>query len=358
VTITPSTPDYRDRVIGCLLGGAIGDALGKPVEFASWPHIKSAYGAAGIGQIPPPGHITDDTQMTLFTAEALTRAVTLGLDAADEVAAGYMRWLDTQTMREAGSLETASATTADHRKGWLREQDWLYACRAPGGTCMSGLHALARNGPPEPQLFHRPGPINATSKGCGTVMRSAPFGLAGTYILSGRASLMTHGHPTATWSAVALAQMISGLVLGQSLSEAVNATRAYLADQESAHELTAVLDQAVTLAQADASSPAVVEALGGGWVAEEALAIAVYAVLATSRQATSPAEHVRAALVTSVNHSGDSDSTGAITGNVIGAFYGFAGVPADLAGAVEHHDVITRVAAEFAAAYEPHRPTS
>ena len=60
-----------------------------------------------------------------------------------------------------------------------------------------------------------------------------------------------------------------------------------------------------------------IASLGQGWVGEEALAIAVYCALKYER------EPVRA-LAAAVNHSGDSDSTGAITGNILGAFLGMS----------------------------------
>src|SRR6266704_1609756 len=69
---------YRSRVRGCLLGGAVGDALGAPVEFLSWQRIREVYGPDGAtGMVIGPGgraQLTDDTQMTLFTAEGLIRA--------------------------------------------------------------------------------------------------------------------------------------------------------------------------------------------------------------------------------------------------------------------------------------------
>ena len=67
---------------GCLVGGAIGDALGWPVEFMSLEEIKSKYGKNGINNIiigrRGRAEITDDTQMTLFTAEGLLRGETRG----------------------------------------------------------------------------------------------------------------------------------------------------------------------------------------------------------------------------------------------------------------------------------------
>ena len=74
------------------------------------------------------------------------------------------------------------------------------------------------------------------------------------------------------------------------------------------------------LAAAGDPSPETVESLGQGWVAEEALAIAVYCALVSPNDFASG---VRLA----VNHSGDSDSTGAIAGNILGAKLGVGAIP-------------------------------
>jgi len=67
-----------DAIRGCLLGGAVGDALGAPVEFLSLEGIRAHHGERGIEDYVEftdgRGCITDDTQMTLFTAEGLLRA--------------------------------------------------------------------------------------------------------------------------------------------------------------------------------------------------------------------------------------------------------------------------------------------
>jgi len=78
--MSPHSQDRRTRehFSGCLLGGAVGDALGAPVEFRSIHDIRSKYGPTGIADYDLAygrrGAITDDTQMTLFTAEGLLRA--------------------------------------------------------------------------------------------------------------------------------------------------------------------------------------------------------------------------------------------------------------------------------------------
>ena len=105
-----------------------------------------------------------------------------------------------------------------------------------------------------------------------------------------------------------------------------------------------------------------VSELGEGWVAEEALAVALYAVLATAPDADgrlrrppgSPAQaHFRAAIAVAVNHSGDSDSTASIAGNILGAFYGEQCLPADWLAALEAPEVIRGMAGQLVAASRP-----
>ena len=74
-----------------------------------------------------------------------------------------------------------------------------------------------------------------------------------------------------------------------------------------------------------------------GWVGDEALAIAVYCVLKYSGD-------IDNALIAAVNHNGDSNSTGAITGNIIGAQGGFSGIPAKYTEKLELRDLIIEVA--------------
>src|SRR5262245_5055353 len=91
---------------GCLLGGGVGDALGAPVEFASINAIRNEYGSAGITDYDVAygrrGAITDDTQMTLFTAEGLLRAIARRCRdgvcrPASAIHQAYIRWLRTQS---------------------------------------------------------------------------------------------------------------------------------------------------------------------------------------------------------------------------------------------------------------------
>ncbi|MFF3601421.1 ADP-ribosylglycohydrolase family protein [Kitasatospora indigofera] len=355
---------YRSRVRGCLLGGAIGDALGFPVEGLTMPGIEARYGATGVtGPVPDrdgvTGRISDDTQMTLFTAEGLLRARTRagagagGTGGAEVVLVqeAYQRWQDTQDHEEPPPRYDLR-----HRDGRLREERWLYARRAPGLACRSGLrqnHVPDSRGP----VDGAPGPVNPDSKGCGTVMRSAPFGFTGgdpraSFELAARCAQITHGHPTGYYAAGAFAAMISHLLTGAGLEPAVLRSMDLLAHYPGHEETTAALRRAVDLAHRGPATPLTVESLGGGWIAEEALAIGVYAALARTEY-WKDRTPVESAFLVAVNHSGDSDSTGSVCGNLLGAHYGDVLLPAHWLRQIEGRAVIAALADDFAAEVHP-----
>lgn len=344
-----ATAMYRARVRGCLLGGAVGDALGYPIEFASLDRIRASHGRHGVTGYVPGAHgalglISDDTQMTLFTVEALitahAREREKGIGGAWSLLLrhAYERWLETQSKPAPG----------DNATDGLIAEPWLYARRAPGNACLSGVAQMYA---PDPwlELDGKPGPVNPDSKGCGTVMRSAPFGLVNradaAFAMAARGAQITHGHPTGYYAAGALAAIVAHLVDGESLEGAVlRALR--LLERHPAHEETsAALRGALDLAAEGSPTAEKIESLGAGWVAEEALAIGVYSALVAS--------DVKAALLLAVNHSGDSDSTGSICGNLLGARYGDHGLPHSWVQQVEGRATIAALADDLAAECVP-----
>jgi ADP-ribosylglycohydrolase len=253
----------RDRYRGCLLGGAVGDALGAGIEFMSLDEIGRRYGPAGVtGYVPcyrRSSAITDDTQMTLFTAEGLLRARRGGGDVPGAVWQAYQRWLLTQ------------------------------------------------------------------------------------------AAALTHGHPSGYLAAAAFAQMISHLASGGTRPDAVGEALAAVPGASGSGEVSVALAAAVAAAAAGPPSTETMCSLGAGWVAEEALAVAVYCALT--------AADFRSGVLLAVNHGGDSDSTGAICGNLLGASLGVRAIDADLLDDLEGRDVIRQVADDlydvFAEGAEP-----
>ena len=353
------TEDQRlDRIRGCLLGGAIGDALGWPVEFQRLDRILDDHGPEGVTRLVLRtgggglAEVTDDTQMTLFTAEGLLLAKDTGPDTVvGAVHAAYQRWFLTQRL---------PGPTADNldAEGTLLREPWLYASRAPGNACISGLV----ENPQVPSIVTtgRTGVVNPDSKGCGTVMRSAPFGLLGlgpeqAFRLAADCAQLTHGHPTGAVAAGAFAALVDRLVDGIEPAEAVRRTIAQTAAQPGGAETVTALNRAVNLAgsgapgsdaagsDAPGSNAAgfdLVEQVGLGWIAEECLAIAVHCLLAAAPGPGATGADLRRALTLSVTHSGDSDSTGAVCGNLLGAAYGLAALPGDWAVQVEGRDTL------------------
>ncbi|MDQ1349340.1 MAG: ADP-ribosylglycohydrolase family protein [Acidobacteriota bacterium] len=347
------------RLRGSLLGGALGDALGAPIEFMKGPAIRARFGERGLqhfapayGHPPIAGAITDDTQMTLFTAEGLIRAelrgaATGGCHLPSVVHHAYRRWLLTQG--ERWSEEATGSGAPWEPDGWLIGERFLHARRAPGGTCLAALRV--------------PGPYGRQaandSKGCGGVMRVAPVGFlyragegVAVFRLGVEIAALTHGHRTGQLPAGVLAAAIHALVHeGCGLAAALDAATKILREAPDHDETLRPLAAARELAAQGAPSAERLETLGGGWIAEEALAIAVYAAL-------SYPDDLRAALVLAANHSGDSDSTAAICGNLLGAALGESALPADWLAELEGRAVITQLADDFALLLERAAPES
>jgi ADP-ribosylglycohydrolase len=330
--------DFRSRVRGCLLGGAIGDALGAGVEFDSLDAIRAAHGPQGVTDYVPAygrrGAVTDDTQMTLFTVDGLIRAHvrrdTGAWHPPTDVHAAYRRWAATQ--RDWGPDERRT------EDGWLARQEWLYSRRAPGRACLTGL-ADSRMGTLD-------APKNPDSKGCGTVMRSAPFGLLVgwepqlVFQLAVECAAQTHGHPTGCLAAGAFAVVVHTVARGESLDAAVQRALVHLAAHPGHEETTDALKQALGAVRQGLPTAERVESLGEGWTAEEALAMGVYCALV--------AEDVRHGLLLAVNHGGDSDSTGSICGNLLGVMHGETALPPNWVAELEGRATILELADDFA----------
>lgn len=339
---TMATPTLFDRIRGSLLGGAVGDALGAAVEFLSLSEIRERFGLAGVRDYAPAygrrGAITDDTQMTLFTAEgvlrAWVRAEERGICGVPGVIHhAYLRWLLTQGMRPE-HLDERIGTD-----GWLFATKALHSRRAPGNTCLSALRSSDSLTGPEV--------ARNNSKGCGGVMRVAPVGLFAGMIgdddrvfgMAADAAALTHGHPSGYLSAGHLAVTIAALLRGEHLPEALDAADAPLRAREHHAEVTDAIAAARALAAHGQPSPETLEALGEGWVAEEALGFAVCCAL-TARDFSD-------GVLLAANHSGDSDSTAAITGNLLGAQFGVAAIPVTWLDELELRPEIERLASDL-----------
>ncbi len=339
-------PATLDKIKGCMLGGAVGDALGYAVEFKTAEEIFSIYGKSGITEyklINNQAYISDDTQMTLFTANGLlvgyTRARLRGIMGPWQsyVEKAYKNWLKTQDesfMPEENGMSC-----------WLMNYKELYSRRAPGNTCLMALYQEKCG-----SLSHR---IN-NSKGCGGVMRVAPVGLylskhmnsiRDVDMVGAEVAAITHSHPLGYIPAAALTHIVSRCVTSEDsleliVKEAVKVTAELFSDDAYINEFCGLMNRAIELAGEDRDDLDAIRELGEGWVAEETLAIAVYCALKYKN------DFVKA-VVASVNHDGDSDSTGAVTGNILGVYLGLEQIPEEYIKPLELRDVIEELAVDM-----------
>ena len=354
--------DLKDIFRGCLIGGALGDALGYEVEFSRWDEISQRFGTTGIQDLdscgqrfmedPSIAQISDDTQMTLFTAEALIHSAQKITAQDSDIMAwcipqlwkSYKDWYSTQAFKKASGKSGS--------KSWLLTIPELHARRAPGITCMRALQNKDFSLSDEP--------VNH-SKGCGGVMRVAPIGLFLDpkdisnpasedliALLGAEASALTHGHPLGYIPSAALTLIISKITYSDNadtcaLADIIGNSVNYVCDLYADNAYTKVfrdlMDQAIDLSQSpDIDEHTAIKKLGEGWIAEEALAIAVYSVLGHP-------DDFKKAIQCAVNHDGDSDSTGAIAGNILGAYLGMDAIKdAFTLSRLELRDVIIQIA--------------
>ena len=339
----------QDRIRGSLIGGAIGDALGYPVEFIySFGEIQQRYGERGITRLDTRQHwldeteqvgkavVSDDTQMTLFTANGLLNAKRLGMPGTVGVCRAYIEWYLTQIGMKSPKF----------RDCWISDVPALNHRRAPGNTCMSALDSIYRGKEP----------MNS-SKGCGGVMRVAPIPLYAAVNdrinietadrLAGDAAEITHQHPLGFIPAALMAHIIYRLATDESpsresvegyINEGLDEMNAlYPGCSDSVRSLRAMVARAVALSKCGISDVESIGQIGEGWIGDEALAIALYCALKHF-------DSFEEAMIASVNHGGDSDSTGAVTGNILGAAVGYEAIPQFFKDDLEMHDLILHVA--------------
>ena len=359
----------KDSVIGSLLGGAVGDALGYPVEFWSTDEIFRKYGKPGITEMKLNdagfAEVSDDTQMTLFTANEICFGMTRGAmrgvggNPCGYVQNAYLDWLYTQEHEYFMDPFPEDY----HPCSWIMAIPELYSRRAPGNTCMTALRAIRDRKP-----------VTNDSCGCGSVMRLAPVGLIpDPPFFSWEMQLMeeavagaeiTHKHFLSTLASVFFVNIIYNLSherrsfdrFDSYIDTAKEATREFYKDAESNRQAYIdkfffLIDKAVALAHENNDDPRAIEAIGGGWTAHEAVAIALYACVKYQ-------DSFEKAVIAAVNHGGDSDSTGSLCGNLMGAWLGKDAIPMRWLEHLELYDTIVELATDLAGGipiseYEP-----
>lgn len=338
----------QDRIRGSVLGGAVGDALGFPVNgLRSYEKIQQRYGPRGITCLDTDhlwqmvGHqggkapVSDSTQLTLYTVWGMLYEPENGLTMLEVITYAYVEWY----------LEQSGWKNTRFERCWLRQVPGLNQRCTPDNTSLLALRTI----------FEGKDYVNR-SNGHGAVTRVAPVPLyavvTGKSIeeadrLAADVARITHHHPLGYLSAALEAHVIYRLVrdgwptrtrLTSYVREGLDTlVRLFPDELKSVEYLSRLVERAVGLSASYRSNVEAVESLGRGETAEEVLAIAIYCAL---KYFGKGAEAMRAA----VNHAGHSSATGSVTGHILGAAVGYRQLPRSIARKLAFHDLILHMA--------------
>ncbi len=319
-----SMKDSKAYFRGCLLGGALGDAIGFPAEFMCLEEIYSVYGEKGVrrpklNDAVGKALISDDTQMAIFTVDGLlwadSKAKRKGIYAYIPcLFYAYQKWLYTQT-----------GQFADKRyefllNGEVLKWEALYARRTPGETILAALAGSIKG--KYGTLRNR---IN-NSKGYGAVVRSAPIGMyffqdpKKAFDIGCEAGALTHGHSDGFLTAGTFACLMALIFQGANPEEAVMEAMSMLKRRKNSGNSYDALKKAILLAKSDEDPVRALASMGEGWVGEEALAMGLYCAL---KHPFNFEEGIR----TAVNQDGNSNGSAAICGYILGGYLGSLEIP-------------------------------
>jgi ADP-ribosyl-[dinitrogen reductase] hydrolase len=300
-------PLTQDQFRGCLLGIAVGDALGGPVEFKSRFEIAQNYGGSlrkmmGGGWLRlKPGETTDDTAMARALAESIA---THEIFDVDRTARKYVDWLQTKP-KDVGNITR------------LALRAWEKGVSLPAAAM--GAHRQ----------------VDGKSAGNGTIMRCPPIALRYAYDerrlmdASRDDALITHFDPRAWTGSVAINLLVHHLLRDMSPAEAVKDV-AYRIRREhrAAAEVAEVLETIKPNTRADALPTT-------GYVLDT-LRIAVWALLSN--------QSFEDTVVAAVNLGGDADTQGAVTGALAGARWGYSAIPDHWLQPLQDRDELVKLA--------------
>ncbi|XWK86370.1 MAG: ADP-ribosylglycohydrolase family protein [Phormidium sp.] len=301
--------DKIARYRGSLLGLAVGDAVGTTLEFkppGTFTPIKDMVGGGPFQLIP--GQWTDDTSMALCLAESLIEKK--GFDPIHQLQK-YLQW---------------------YRQGHLSSTG---RCFDIGGTVRQALWRFEDTGEP----FC--GSIDPLSAGNGSIMRLAPVPLfyaadfEEAIIKAKDSSRTTHGAATAVDACRYLAALIVGAINGISKEELLESRYSPIPNYWKNNPLVAEIDEIATGSFKHRQPP---EIKGTGYVVKS-LEAALWAFYHSNSFAEG--------CLLAVNLGDDADSTGAVYGQLAGAFYGEEGIPKSWREQLAKHDLIVSMAEQI-----------
>lgn len=312
-------PSLQDRYAGALLGAALGDALGRPVEFLDEDVIRYRFGPAGILEPPSPALYTDDTQLMMATARALLHA--------DTSVPGVVRG------------------ARDEYLAWLATQDSPVHRRAPGVSIIGALQRLQRGLSPSVAADAGANESIVATRVLPVAMRF--HGDLGRIVSTAtELSRLTHSHPGAVAGGAAAALFLEYALAGRPTDTwfrkgVIQLKRWCPDDTRQAVESLRAAESAIEWSDDDA-----VEAIGrarpsfgAGWTADEAVALGLWCFLRHQGD-------YKAAVRLAANAVGesDSDAIATVAGALAGACLGAGAIPIGWLDRLEDRDTIAGLA--------------
>jgi ADP-ribosyl-[dinitrogen reductase] hydrolase len=283
----------RDRYRGALLGLAVGDALGTTLEFKAPGTFEPITDLVGGGPFSlKPGQWTDDTSMALCLAESLIEK--RGFDPRDQMDR-YCRWWKEGYLSSTGTCFDIGITVQTALAQYLRSREPFAGSTDPFTAGNGSLMRLA----PVPLAFRR------------------DFELA--IHNAGESSRTTHAAPTAIDACRYFAGLLLGALEGRSKEELLSSFFYPAPDEQywNSHPLSPEIAEIARGSFKQKQPPAII---GSGFVVRS-LEASLWAFYRT--------DSFRDGALRAVNLGNDADTTGAIYGQLAGAFYGLSAIPGD-----------------------------
>lgn len=327
---------------GCMLGMAVGDAMGAGVDNKTLKDIQADYGPDGLlGYDLANGfaEISSYTQVAAFAMNGMLVGMTRGQlrgPFAPHVAMALKEWARSQYFPR----ET------EHRSCWLCHESHMRRRRAMD---LRTLDALTRDvtGTPEKPANNANGPGTLTAAAVvGLLFLPDRMEVADVGTLGAQTVALTHGDPLTFLSGAALAYAVAGIIqdsdssLAEHFENAADAVAAQFASYPEAALLQKKIKQSIALAGGEDETEQVMERLEC-LTAAQVLCGAVYACLVSG-------EDFDRAMIVAINHSGKSAAVGAVTGALLGARLGMAALPEFYLESLDAGAVLKELSADFA----------
>lgn len=308
--------EILNLILGGLYGLVIGDALGFPIKTETLNSIKKKYGEQGITDfvkydIYKKGSYSSESQLTLSTINGIIYAYDY-------------------TNRILKKEDILKKSIYLMYKDWLKTQGDLYNKRNTNEIIMLAIN--------NKKIGSINNPIN-DSKSASTIIKTIPFGFIldeyQSFRLGMEITSFTHGNSISILSGGFLACLISCIrqYKDKGLEYCIRTALSLLKKTKYSQSLSNKIEYVLNMDTKYLSPEQVTFLLGEGWDIEEAIAYSLYCSINNK-------DNYRQAVYSAINHTGNSDTIGAITGCIIGTYLGYNEIPQEWIINIENSEFI------------------